>query len=663
MRRTLLLAFAALVVAGSASAEAFYGNGATIVSASLQRLEQGDDASAGAAISADGRYVVFQTQSRNLFPDGDADPSGQYRVGGVFRRDLDTGALELVADGDFRQESNDALLTRGASNPSVSASGRYVAFSTAQALVASDTNGAVDVYVRDMSRPLAAVRSSNGAYEIASARSGTDLPASYQRSGPSNPGTDRGSEITRAGAISSDGRKVVFRTQDVRSDLPAEAGTTTPDFQAFHRDLDSDTTTLVTRDKATQAPAGGAEGAVGLSPDGSTVVWAGRNAVAQARFVTGESADNGAFYYLWRRVADGPSAPTRRITGATDVDDPGCPPGSVVGSSPTATGPCYGPLGESESGSGISARLPGISSDGRTIAFIVQAAPRPILFTGVNQDLWLTDMSSGVSRKTGSIELTREGSQSGAQGDVTEVSMSHDGRWLAVASQRTRFSWPALTQVGATARSSGFTDLYVVDLASRTVELATRSVAGGDINGGIERPTISNGGDRAAFVSGATNLFRGDANSRDDAFAVQRTALPDASGAIEGLAEVEPPFQSFQQVDGPSLPVRVRRGKKGELLAQVTVPAAGKVEGTVKARLKKGRKRRLKTVSKDSGAASAAGRVTLVLKPDKSVKALLRKKKRMSASLRVVFTPRSKGSARITRTVRVSFTRAPARRR
>ena len=56
----------------------------------------------------------------------------------------------MVAAGDVRQEGDDALIAFGARNPSISADGRYVAFSTAERPVPADVNGNIDVYVRDM---------------------------------------------------------------------------------------------------------------------------------------------------------------------------------------------------------------------------------------------------------------------------------------------------------------------------------------------------------------------------------------------------------------------------------------------------------------------------------------------------------------------------------
>ena len=69
--------------------------GAQLVSADYERLEQGDDSTVFAAISADGRYVAFQTRARNFFADDDPDPPGQYRAGRRLPlRPADAGAGE-----------------------------------------------------------------------------------------------------------------------------------------------------------------------------------------------------------------------------------------------------------------------------------------------------------------------------------------------------------------------------------------------------------------------------------------------------------------------------------------------------------------------------------------------------------------------------------------
>ena len=103
------------------------------MSASPERREQGDAATTRVDISGDGRFVVFETRARNFFADNDPEPPGAFREGGVFRRDLVTGALELVAYGDVKPTAGGPF-TLGARNPSISDDGRWVAFSTAAQL-------------------------------------------------------------------------------------------------------------------------------------------------------------------------------------------------------------------------------------------------------------------------------------------------------------------------------------------------------------------------------------------------------------------------------------------------------------------------------------------------------------------------------------------------
>ncbi|MDO8614532.1 MAG: hypothetical protein Q7T33_02195 [Dehalococcoidia bacterium] len=91
------------------------------------------------AISADGRYVAFQSPATNLVP---GDTNG---VNDVFVRDRQTGATERVSLDSAGNQAN-GLSTK----PSISADGRYVAFdSTATNLAPGDTNAKYDMFVHD----------------------------------------------------------------------------------------------------------------------------------------------------------------------------------------------------------------------------------------------------------------------------------------------------------------------------------------------------------------------------------------------------------------------------------------------------------------------------------------------------------------------------------
>jgi len=664
VRRRIALGAAAGVVALAAPAPAlaYYTDGAQIVSADFGRLEQGDDTSLFTAISGSGRYVALQTRARNFFADDDPDPPGQFRAGGIFRFDLETRALALVADGDFRDEDSSALVMRGAQNPSISSDGRYVAFSTGQSLVPADTNANADVYVRDMDVPTRAP----GAYDLVSARDGGDVPASYAPREPPAPGLDPGSEATRGAAISADGSRVAFRVTGPASDLPARPTTDTPPGQLFVRDRSANTTTLVTREAAGGDPAGGALGPAGISADGSTVVWTGTNAPAQTRFINGENTDPGAFYYLWRRLADGPAAPTRRITGIADPDDPACPSGATVAFDQTSTGPCFGPLAEQESiRANISGQLPGLSGDGRRVAFLTGTGPRPNASTGPGLDLYLTDMSPGVSRKAGTTELTREGSvgDTATGSPIGSLTMSGDGRFVALTTVRTNFALPALTYQGSRRVVSGVRELYVVDLASRTIERATRALNGADIDSDVSNGvTLSADGARIGFTSLAGNHFFGDANQRADGFVVTRGTLP-------GEAPPPPPLDEGgvslvedrdDTAGGPSISARARSLAGGRVELSIRVPAAGGLRADAKAAAGKPRRRR--TIATRSGRPRKSGRFRIVLRPVKRYRTELRRRRTIRARVGVGYVP-ARGGRRLRTTIRVTFRQKAPRRR
>ena len=99
---------------------------------------QANGISSEATLSADGRFVAFSSFATNLIP---IDTNGKQDV---FLRDL-------VAGTTFRMSRAGAGQANGLSRtPSLSADGRLVAFeSEASNLVQGDTNGELDVFVRD----------------------------------------------------------------------------------------------------------------------------------------------------------------------------------------------------------------------------------------------------------------------------------------------------------------------------------------------------------------------------------------------------------------------------------------------------------------------------------------------------------------------------------
>lgn len=100
---------------------------------------QADGDSEEPSISSDGRIVAFISDATNLVP---GDTNG---VPDVFVHDLDTGITERVSVPSVGPQADDEAFTL-----SLSSDGRFVAFgSFATNLIAGDTNGVLDVFIRD----------------------------------------------------------------------------------------------------------------------------------------------------------------------------------------------------------------------------------------------------------------------------------------------------------------------------------------------------------------------------------------------------------------------------------------------------------------------------------------------------------------------------------
>ena len=137
-----------------------------------------DDRSFDAAISADGRYVVFASTSDNL---STADPSPQ---SDLFVRDLDaaTTALANRATGPAGAAGDASVF-----DSALSADGRAVAFISAAGNLSAEDAAAADVFVRDFDA---------GSTTLVS-----------RADGPTGPGGDGSATDV---VISGDGRFVAF---------------------------------------------------------------------------------------------------------------------------------------------------------------------------------------------------------------------------------------------------------------------------------------------------------------------------------------------------------------------------------------------------------------------------------------------------------------------
>lgn len=134
VRRSLL----AVAVALCGSALAFAQPTTTLVSVAPSGAS-GNSESTGVAISADGRWVVFQSAASDLVA---SDTNNSYDI---FVRDLATGTTTRASVGSGGTQAN-----ADSYGSAISDDGRWIVFhSAASTLVASDTNATSDVFVHD----------------------------------------------------------------------------------------------------------------------------------------------------------------------------------------------------------------------------------------------------------------------------------------------------------------------------------------------------------------------------------------------------------------------------------------------------------------------------------------------------------------------------------
>ena len=231
-----------------------------------------DGQSRAPSISADGGSVAFRSSGANLHPD-DTDGTPD-----IFLRGLQTNTTTLVS----RATGATGAKGSGASgNPAISADGSSVAFESGSTnLHPDDTDTTLDVFVRGLQTNTTTLVSRATGVTGAKGSSSSDLPA-----------------------ISANGRFVAFHSAS--TNLHPDGSDTTRD--VFLRDLQADTTTLVSR-------AAGATGADGNN-DSTTAAISDDGAVRSVPVGLDEPAPRRCRHRL-RRV---------RARSAGQHHDPGQP--------------------------------------------------------------------------------------------------------------------------------------------------------------------------------------------------------------------------------------------------------------------------------------------------------------------------------------------------
>jgi Tol biopolymer transport system component len=279
-KRIVIGLLGAAVLLAACTVAAWAGNGNGILDTSLVSRATGAAGSAGngpsndPALSADGRYVAFQSNAGNL------DPAANGSVGAIFVRDTVAGTTTLVSRATG---AAGAVGDADSVHPSISGDGRYVAFeSNADNLDAASDDSFSDIFVRDtVANTTTLVSRATGAAGAVGNGGSTD---------PS---------------ISADGMHVAF--QSFATNLSMFDGALINDI--FVRDTQADSTAFISR-------ATGAFGAGGDNNSGFPSISGDGRYVAFDSFATNlDASDDDSVFDVF--VRDTVGATTKLVSRAT----------------------------------------------------------------------------------------------------------------------------------------------------------------------------------------------------------------------------------------------------------------------------------------------------------------------------------------------------------
>jgi Tol biopolymer transport system component len=422
--------------------------GSTTAAVSVRANGTVDDFADTPAVSGDGRFVAFVSDDAGLVPGGN-DNFFQ-----VFLRDLTAGVTTRISS-----KPNGNQGTDDSDHPSLSRDGRYVAFeSDSPGLVAGDTNGTTDVFVRDRT-------------------AGTTQRISVLSTGAQ---ADYGGE---APSISADGRYVAFASADTL--IPAD---TDGFYDVYVRDRVANTTTLASVRSAGGTPNANSIDAV-ISGNGRFVAF-----TTTATDVDGIADTNGATDVFVRDLVAGT---TQRVSRA--------------GGGGVAQG---------------AASRPAISGDGRYVAYESTAPDVVPSDTNGVADAFLFDRNSSTTSR---ISTNQDGSQL-AQGG-TRPSVSGDGRVAVFASAA------PITGLAAAVEGQLYTRL-VGAAAPPDLSAGNASVLEGDLRSRQLRFTVTLSRPATTAVSAAYATAAGTAAAGTD-FVAKSGTVTIPAGSTAAVVSVE----------------------------------------------------------------------------------------------------------------------------
>ncbi len=438
---------------------------AQLVSHSFESAtETGDDNSEFPTISADGRYVAFVSYASNLIQ-SPIDMNGEPDV---FLFDRITGTTRLVS---HAPGSSTTTGNRASDSPAISGDGRFIAFaSMADDLVSgvTDANFAADIFLYDLA---------NESVRLISASSGSASTAA--NAGSSDP------------AISADGSRVLFLSQATNLVSGQTVGTSGQDAFLFDG---AGGLKMVSRVAGSAAAAGdGPVRRAVLSTDGQYVAFES----FASNLIVGGSDANGDFDIFLYRVADSALALVSHAASSLLT---------------AANGPSSGPA---------------LSANGRYLAFASSAANlvNGQIETDSFSDVFLYDRVGGstqlVSHASGSVLTAGDGAS-----DAPAISA--DGRFVA-------FSSTAGNLVGGMVDGNATApDVFRFDRMAGANQLVSRTPAASPTTGDSwsQLPGISADGRSVVFNSDASNLVAGDYNRVADVYLFRAGGLINAAPSL-----------------------------------------------------------------------------------------------------------------------------------
>jgi hypothetical protein len=570
------------------------------------------------AISADGRYVAFV--------------GSMHSQPGIYRKDLDTGELVLVAPG------------ADAGAPSISESGQYVSFtSDDDPHTGEPTSGepCENVYVADLgAEPSPGTASApHPTYTLASAANGSSAKLEYESSALC------GAASADRVALSGNGQEVAFTTISPSSLTgPCGAGPSgetcpTPTNQVAVRDLETKTTTLVsltttgqpvpdgaaltaTNDSTAVRANGqavavpGSDSTAAISADGNAVAWMGIDVAAQTDLASppDDHYPDEFAEPLWRQIGGGPAAPTVSVLAGRDPSAAGCPPACPGGldldwdtqelDEYNGAAPAYGSYtADAKNTAGfeaggfepsLDAVTPQLSANGETVALLSTQPdygedPNFGLLSALLEppaNAFVVNMAPGLTRAQAITRLTAWGSldfsakYDSLVGPIASIALSPDGSHVAFTTVRTIFPLAPPALITPPVARAIVTQLYDVNLAAGTLALVSEGYNDEPATEGVEGAALSEGGRRIALASGAENLTYGVVNGGSDVFSTEELSSPLQVG-VQSVTGTPPAASLTPQWRLSATATSAPGG--GALLLDVAVPGRGVLYASARA--------------------------------------------------------------------------------